>query len=304
MRSETMFANSRFAGLRMPATSTVSPEQIRTMMHYKPIRVHDARALESAPSITTMGFELVQAEFKIDFSDRETVTTRFYDFCEELVKAVTNCSSARTVQHEFRTDITTPRGEPGAYAQAAHADMTPFIEDAISIPLNRHFGIYNIWLNIDEDNPIESYPLALCDARTVANGDMVCADGWRLTKPQTKLVFYYLVHRNSQTWFYFPLMSADEVIVFRQYDSRIGECSNRVTFHTAFKDATTRIDAPLRKTIEARVVAEFKEEDRTRMTRRTSYQAEVAMCLPDGQTSTWRFEPMLDWDNTKWTGGL
>ena len=295
--AETIFAKAKCRGCRIPMTDPQYIDRIREMIHYKSICIHNARQLTVAPTVKSMGFELVKAPIDIDFKDHNLVVTQFYEYCEELVEAVTGCDFAKAVQHEYRVGPVASPGKPGSYAPAAHADMTPFIEDAIDTPAGQHFGIFNVWRSVDMDRSIESYPLALCDPSTISADEMVCSNGLRRTDPETKVVFYSLIHSNLHQWQYFPRMGPDEVIIFRQYDSRMSDPAQRVTFHTAFTDPSSRDDAPLRTTVEARVLAVFTEPDRESETRRLKFQAEVPSLDPFGHESVWHFDPMVDWEN-------
>ena len=51
-------------------------------------------------------------------------------------------------------------------------------------------------------------------------------------------------------------MTTNEVLVFKQYDSRTSDVS-RFTPHAAFLDPAAPIDAPLRASIEARCLVLF-----------------------------------------------
>lgn len=263
------------------------------MLIIKPIRVHDARALAQAPTIKRMGFELVRAPLDIDYGDHDSVVSRFYDHCAELVMEATGCLSARTMQHEFRTGVPISPGGAGAYAETVHADMTPYVEDVLAIPDGCHFGVYNVWRSTDPLQEIQSKPLAMCDYSTVSATDMISSDGWRLTEPSTRVVQYRLVHDTAQCWHCFPRMEPGEALIFRQYDSRIEDPACRVTFHTAFNDPVTRDDAPRRRSVEARVVALFAEDDPPG--RKSRYQAEVPTSYSDGSPSSWHHERMVDW---------
>lgn len=289
--SESLFVKPRFRGFRLPCRGSGADRS--EMMVMKPIRVHDARALARAPTIDRMGFELVVAPIGIDYGDHDSVVSRFYDQCAELVIAATGCLSARTMQHEFRVGAPRWPGGAGTYAEKAHADLTPYVEDVLDIPDGRHFGVYNVWRSTDPLRAIESKPLAMCDPSTVSPADMVSSDGRRLTEPSTRVVLYNLVHDAAQCWHCFPGMEPDEALIFRQYDSRIEEPACRVTFHTAFNDPATRDDAPRRRSVEARVVALFAEDDPPG--RKSRYQAEVPTSHPDGTPSSWRHERMVDW---------
>lgn len=289
--SESLFVKPGYRGYRLPCREEGGDSS--EMLFIKPIRIHDARALAQAPTIRRMGFELVHAPLDIDYGDRGNVVSRFYDHCAELVMEATGCLSARTMQHEFRVGEPMSPSGAGTYAEIAHADLTPFVEDVLAIPDGRHFGVYNVWRSTDPLQAIESKPLAMCDPSTVSADDMISSDGWRLTEPATRLVQYRLVHDTAQCWHYFPGMEPSEALIFRQYDSRIEDPACRVTFHTAFNDPTTRGDAPRRLSVEARVVAFFAEDDP--VGRRSRFQAEIPTLYPDGRLSSWRHEKMIDW---------
>ena len=292
--SHTVFVNPKYRGKRLYFDESAAMVQLQQIYVRKQFRVHDARALlEQAPSLDSMGFQLVDAPIRMDFFDRELVKTRFYDYCVDLVKAVTGCVAGKVVQHEFRNGG--PIGK-GGYAPAAHGDVCPYVEDILDIPEGRHFALYNIWRSIDPEREIEMMPLALCDGTTVLPADMVHADSLRHTEPPTRLVDYRLVHNLGQCWYYYPRMTPDETLLFVQYDTRREDANRRVAFHTAFKDPTTRAGAPLRQSVEARVLAVFRDEDTDREDRQARFQAEIPRERLDGTLSSSRYEVMVDWN--------
>lgn len=288
--SESVFVKPGYRGFRLPCHRKGGDNS--EMMVIKPTRIHDARALSQAPTVKRKGFELVDAPLDIEYGDHDSIS-RFYRHCSELVMEATGCLSARTMQHEFRVGAPVLPGGAGIYAESAHADLTPYFEDVLAVPDGRHFGVYNVWRSTDPKRAVESKPLALCDCSTVSPGEMISSDGWRLTEPSTRMVLYRLVHGTAQCWYYFPAMEPGEALIFRQYDSRIENPAGRVTFHTAFNDPTTREDARSRRSIEARVLAVFAEDDPAG--RKSRYQAEIPALYPDGSVSTWRYEEMTDW---------
>ena len=64
---------------------------------------------------------------------------------------------------------------------------------------------------------------------------------------------YLLGDRNSQAhrWFYFPQMTKEEVLLFKQWDSD-RTLSGRVCFHTAFNSLDEAEGARCRESIEIR----------------------------------------------------
>ncbi|MDE0344983.1 MAG: CmcJ/NvfI family oxidoreductase, partial [Boseongicola sp.] len=162
-------------------------------------------------------------------------------------------------------------------------------------PEGRHFALYNVWRGTHPDRDIETGPLALCDPATVSADDIVYADCLRRSEPRTRVIDCRLDHDAGQAWHYFPRMRPGEALVFRQYDTRQEDAASRAVFHAAFRDPATREDAPLRESVEVRVLAVLPEADPDREGRRARFQAEVPDRRLDGTVSTWRQEPAIDW---------
>ena len=90
----------------------------------------------------------------------------------------------------------------------------------------------------------------------------------------------------QQRWYYYPRMTPDEVLLFKQYDTRAEEKNRRTVFHSAIDDPTTPENAVPRYTIECAVSAEFGlEEDKP--TRVARFLSQVTSIYPDGTESTW-----------------
>ena len=280
------------------------------MLLRKPIRVHDGRALDPAPDLEAHGFQLYRSPLQV--RDGDVATTRFLAQFADLVEAATGCRFARVLQYlrrnghqglpagQARGFRPSDTGNVRGYASRVHGDFCPYVEDLLDGHTDgRHFAIFNAWRSMDLDAEIEVMPLALCDMNTVSADEMVCADGWRTTEPRTRVVTYRLIHAAAQCWYYFPKMTSDEVLVFKQYDTRCEEANRRTAFHTPFADPGTREDAPLRRTIEVRVLAVFDEEDEDRESRKARFQAEVPSVRLDGTVSDWRDEESIDWVNRR-----
>ena len=146
--------------------------------------------------------------------------------------------------------------------------------------------MFNVWRSTDLAHDIEVMPLALCDMQTVAFDDMVAADAWGGFEPRQRLVSYRLAYSPDQRWYYFPRMTPSETLVFKQYDTRQEVANLRTAYHGAIADPTTPDDAPLRETIEVRVLALF-DKDTERESRKARFQAEVPSAFPDGVISDW-----------------
>ena len=90
----------------------------------------------------------------------------------------------------------------------------------------------------------------------------------------------------NQRWYYFPRMTPQETLIFKQYDTRQERSNMRTAFHGAINDPTTPEDAPLRQTIEVRLLALF-DEDTDREARKARFLAEVPEAHADGKVSAW-----------------
>ncbi|MDE0679949.1 MAG: CmcJ/NvfI family oxidoreductase [Gammaproteobacteria bacterium] len=294
--SDSVFVNPKYRGTRLAGEEAFDPDGSREAIRRMQIRIHDARSLKRAPGIEPEGFQLVEAPIRLDFSSPSQVTSRYYEHCANLVKAATGCQAAKAVQHEFRAGRVIGPAGVGRYAVVVHSDFTPFIEDFAVVPDGRHFALYNVWRGTNPDREIESMPLALCDLTTVAAEDIVYADCLRRTEPRTRLIDCRLIHNTGQRWYYFPRMKPCEALIFKQYDSRRENAARRGVFHAAFHNPAARQDAPLRESVEVRVLAVLPGADRERERRKATFQAQVPNVRLDGSVSTWRQEPMVDWN--------
>jgi hypothetical protein len=143
---------------------------------------------------------------------------------------------------------------------SAHNDYTEWsgpqrvrdlLPDEAETLLAGRFAIIQIWRAINQ--PIQSNPLAIADAQSVATEDLMVAERRYPTRVgQTYRLRYSATHR----WFYFPEMRREEALVFKVFDSaRDGRA--RFTAHTAFDDPSSPPGAPPRQSIEARALAFF-----------------------------------------------
>ena len=137
---------------------------------------------------------------------------------------------------------------------------------------NERFAIINLWRNIAPE-PVESDPLALCDGQTVKPEDLVVFEIHYHDRVGEN---YFAKHSPQHGWWYYPAMTRDEALLIKQWDSagqlaRSGgaqadssadldqsqhesQAPCTFSFHSAFKDPATRIDAPSRQSIEVRCI--------------------------------------------------
>ena len=294
------FANKRYRGFRMPPHESVSDSsERRSMYQSRKIRVFDARGLTPQPTLQDNGFTLTRFTTKVgNLLDQDAVNAHFYMECARIVRKLTGCGSVKVTQHQYRNGYAglppehprrskpTPNGSEGIYG-GIHSDVTPYSEPGWrNLVDGRHFQVFNLWCSSNRNKPIEVMPLSLCDPASVDPEDMICADSWNQTRHKNRLVSYRLAFNESQRWFYFPRMSPNEMLVFKQYDSMCVEPNLRCIYHGAIEDPDTRIDAPLRETIEVRVLALYDKE-KNKVDRVGEFQKEVPKFTPNGRKSEW-----------------
>jgi hypothetical protein len=221
------------------------------------VTIADARALEN-PSLDREGFMIVRHESIVaNFYDTDEVRRTYYPELIDLLRRVTGASKAVIFAHDVRNSDPSKRDgdkirEP---VSSVHNDYTPKSAPQMvceNLPpeeaehrLAGRFAEVNIWKPIR--GPVLERPLAICDARSIAYGDLVPTD--RYLKHEVYMMMHSLAHR----WFYFPNMLASETVLIKGYDSML-DGRARFTAHASFIDPTTPDDAPSRESIEARAL--------------------------------------------------
>ena len=126
--------------------------------------------------------------------------------------------------------------------------------------------IINFWRPIGgytKSNPLRIKPLAVCDPAFVNNSDTVhtALDAASVSGVKGRLTDQMALKYNpQQQWYYYPNMTDDEVLVFKQFEIWKGdpmdkreEMPVRSVFHTAFDDPNTPEGCPPRQSTECRV---------------------------------------------------
>lgn len=227
------------------------------------VRIKNGRPLLGSLSLDRQGFDIVAAETKVDnFYDQDQIENLYNPEVESLIKAATGCRRVVVFDHTWRIDDPEERvkrqvREP---VQGAHNDYTTesapqrvrdIMGDEAEALLEKRFAIVNVWRSTG--GPVETMPLAICDARSVSSDDLITAE--RRAVDRVGYTFR-LAHNDNHKWYYFPLMQFDEAMLIKSYDSQEDGVA-RFTPHTAFVDPTTKPDAQPRQSIETRAFAFF-----------------------------------------------
>ena len=232
------------------------------------VSIADARPVAGSLSLDAHGFALIHAPSAVkDFTDEALIRRVYYPEVERLIGEATGAELVVTFDHTIRNAARAERREPGirepvgrthndftlrSGPERARRELEARGLDADRL-LRQRFAIVNLWRTTGR--PVERWPLALCDARTIAPDELVTTD---LLYPDRVGEIHAVMYGPQQRWFYFPKVRADEAILIKVYDSR--DDVARFTAHGAFDDPATRLDAPERESIETRTVVIYPEE--------------------------------------------
>jgi hypothetical protein len=251
----------------MPSVFTGGPGStvVRAASPSDPRRVtmHNGRLKTDGFMLDREGFRFVRHDTNVvDFNDEDEVRRVYYPEMEALVKAETGAKRVVVFDHTLRTANEDDRQarKLREVVQRVHNDYTEWsgqqrvrdlLPDEAEALLTRRFAIVQVWRPIR--HPVETFPLAICDARSVAAHDLVVSERRYPNRVgQTYAVTYNPEHR----WYWFPLMRREEALVFKVYDS-LQDGRARFTAHTAFDDPTAPAGARPRESIEIRTLAFF-----------------------------------------------
>ena len=229
-----------------------------------PVRIEDARKFSTPVSLDTEGCALVEHDSNVvDFFDSENVERVYYPEVEALVAEATGAFRVVVFDHNQRSGNRERQAELGVQGpiKAAHNDYTHASgptrvrelldsEDAEAM-LEHRFAVINVWRPIA--GPIQQSPLAVCDAQSIPDGDLIETE---LRYPDRTGLVSLLKYHPGHHWFYFPQMQHREVMLIKCYDSET-DGRARFTAHSAFDDPTSPPEAAPRESIEIRALAFF-----------------------------------------------
>jgi hypothetical protein len=250
-----------------PVNETFGPNNIHRrevgLQEKRAVEIRNGRPQAAEFALDVHGFAFREHRTAVrDFFDAEELKRVYYPEIERLVREVSGAVRVVPFDHTLRSG---DEGEREARlvrepVLSVHNDFTDWsgpqrVRDILPDEADRllagRFAIIQVWRAINR--PIQTNPLAIADARSLAPGDLIAAERRYPNRVgETYRISYNAAHR----WFYFPAMRRDEALVFKVFDSaRDGRA--RFTAHTSFNDPNTAPDAPARQSIETRTLAFF-----------------------------------------------
>ena len=235
----------------------------RDLLDHDPhvMTICDARAATDPPRLDREGFALIAHKSRVsDFTQDADL------YREEIIALVRAQSGADAVAvtspgvlRFSERDTQSGRLNNSRPARFAHVDINDPTAAAFAdhpAPADRtirRFAHFNVWRVMSL--PPQDVPLALCDARSVAAGDLFEADAVfdEPGKPEWSFVGLVLAHSPAHRWHWFNDMTHDEVIMFTTNDS--DRAAPHCVPHVAFDNPACPADATPRSSIEMRAVA-------------------------------------------------
>ena len=234
--------------------------------------MHDMRPVADTISLDREGFALLTSPSAVrDFYDEEELRRVYYREAEQAIQAATGAARVVVFDHTIRrrtwdeADRAPQDRAPSASrlpVTRIHGDYTEvsgpqrvrdIMGDEAEDLLGHRFAIVNLWRPIR--GPLRDAPLALCDAATLSDGDLVTHD--LIYEDRTGEIFA-LTHNPAHRWFYAPEMRTDEILLLKCFDSaRDGRA--RFMPHTSFQDPTAGQDVLPRESIELRTLVFFAD---------------------------------------------
>jgi hypothetical protein len=229
------------------------------------VEIHSGWPRATQFSADREGFEIHDFGARFDqFDDDESIKSTFYRQVIDYVKRHTGAKRVEVFDHTIRkrlpADLKVQTTVQRPAVLLVHSDYTVASgpqrvrdivpADAESL-LQRRVAFYNVWKPLYRR--VEELPLAMCDATTQAEGDLLRME---LKYRERTGEIYVMRHSPAHRWTYFPQMEAEQALLLKTYDS---ETDGRARFmgHSAFEDPSTLPGAPKRESIEVRTMAFF-----------------------------------------------
>jgi hypothetical protein len=234
--------------------------QSNTARETHTVSIHDARPIASEISLDREGFTLLRQNTAVrDFWNDEEIRNTYYSEAEAAIAEATGADRVFIFDHTRRKRVPGAEdrapGTPRQPATRVHVDHTAksgpqrvrdLLGEEAEDLLRGRVQVINLWRPIR--GPLRDAPIALCDAASVAPGDLVPTD---LVYADRVGETYGVIYNPNHRWFYVPAMQREEALLIKCFDSA-DDGRARFVPHTAFDDPSASADVLPRESIEIR----------------------------------------------------
>ena len=261
-----------------PARFHVFDKSVTTVV-WKPfeVKIRDLRPNRDDFTIEKNGFAFVKHRSDVDLdalydeNTQHNIGTKGLSakYEQEICELIKKMTGARDVFGELagliaRSSSRDPKQTHFYPATFVHLDYTPqsarqFTELSLgakgltAAPYSRHCA-FQVWRAISP--PPQDVTLAICDGSSVpaSDGRVVASLVGPADQPTASFDARMAYYGPSHEWYYLSDMEADDVLVFKGFDSDTPEAMNAM--HSAFENPLAKEGEP-RRSIEGRFIALF-----------------------------------------------
>lgn len=268
--AEINYVRNRPLAGQGPLTFVTEDESQSTMINRPgvPVVIHDVRG--SSTLIDREGFELlnhISSVTNFDLIEEDPEIDQLYiDEMTALVMKVTGApivimqgggkkrygSKAKDKLVGLKNALPAlyPHGDTTDRSAVELAGMMASFVPGLDLSEVPRWAHINTWRPITQ--PPHDYPLAVCDARTIAQNDPIPVVARTVTRTAGAFDFETngYIHNPDHRWCYYSDMTPDEVLMFKTHDSDPGRAHQ--VAHTAFLSPLCPADAPTRGSVEMR----------------------------------------------------
>lgn len=245
---------------------------------FPPTRVDDARPLQKgrneAEFLDEHGFVLLEAPTAVrNWADSEHVSETYLPEVEAMIRERLYRGREMIIMQPPRVMRRGAGTETPQYGTGIHCDhdrtadsyqhnVEAFAGKEAAARLRARmdqddvdrFVVLDFW-RPTMDEPLRHMPLVLCDPNSIDPEDMISTALEGIAPNGAATHHIGLKHNPGQRWYYYPEMTADEVLVFKLFELRKGEEPQRfrACLHCAVEDPSTPPDAKPRQSCEHRV---------------------------------------------------
>ncbi|KAK7957125.1 uncharacterized protein PG986_006347 [Apiospora aurea] len=232
-----------------PTPVVVSPGKVANVRPAVavPVTIQDISGRESSYTLDSHGFQLYRHQSsEKHFLDEDTIRTGYFSETEQCLKDLTGASTVRIFDHKVRRGPSHwhQLGENNTMSRGplhrVHVDQS---YHGAELVLQRHFPneadglkarrwqIINAWRPV---KTIHQNPLAVVDARSVSEDDLVAAEVHYVSSGH-RAETWTVKPSSSHRWYYKYAQQPDEVMLIKCFDSDSANEARR-TPHSAFED--------------------------------------------------------------------
>ncbi|MFT5390960.1 MAG: hypothetical protein ACI8PT_001151 [Gammaproteobacteria bacterium] len=248
--------------------STGSVPKVHFQTEARTVDIRDMRAIAGELSLDVQGFTLHKHASAITaFVDDDEVNARYDAELDAFLKSVTDADRVVVFDRTRRSDSTAGAANRDGLrgpANRVHADYTPKsgparASDVIGahevrriIENGGRIVQVNVWRPMS--GPVKRSPLALADASSVADEELVATDQ---IFPDRVGEIFSVAYGAGQRWYFAPEIDVDEVIIIKGWDST-DDGRSIYAPHGAFQLPNHSDDLPARESIEVRTYLIFE----------------------------------------------